>query len=104
MGDERRRAWGRDGHRGRRRAEATAEFPAMPYPADAKFTVKHIAYLHAYCRKEPREIVARYPKALSLAQVHLALAHYFSDRGNPSTPSSRPKSASTARERSTRRR
>jgi hypothetical protein len=54
--------------------------PPLPYPEDARFSVKNIAYLHVYCRKEPRDIVARYPRLLSLAQVHLALAHYYMDK------------------------
>jgi hypothetical protein len=42
--------------------------------------VKHVAYLYAYCRKHPLDIVARYPKTLSPAQLHLALAHYYLNR------------------------
>jgi hypothetical protein len=70
----------RNGRYGRKWPETRVEFPPLPYPEDAKITVKHIAYLHAYCRKEPRDIVARYPRVLSLAQVHLALAHYYSNQ------------------------
>lgn len=81
MGEDGQRSWKRNGRYGRKWPEARAEFPAVPYPKDTKFTVKHIAYMHAYCRKAPHDIVACYPKSLSLAQVHLALYHYFSDRG-----------------------
>src|SRR4051794_31158730 len=50
------------------------------HPKGSKISVKHVAYLYAYCKKHPREIVARYPRALTEAQVHLALAHYFLNR------------------------
>jgi hypothetical protein len=53
--------------------------PLLPYPQGAAFGVKQIAYLHAYCGEGPKDIVARYPKAVTLADVHLALAHYFRD-------------------------
>jgi uncharacterized protein (DUF433 family) len=49
-------------------------------PAGSNIPVKHIAYLYAYCRKQPVDIVGRYPKTLSLAQVHAALAHYYTHR------------------------
>jgi uncharacterized protein (DUF433 family) len=81
MGEEGRKPYRRGGNFGRRWPEPTVDFPPLPYPADARFSVKHIAYLHAYCGKEPREIAARYPRAITLAQVHLALYHYFSNRG-----------------------
>jgi hypothetical protein len=68
--DEKRKRYGRD-------IGTTPSFPMLPY--SGKFTIKQVAYLHAYCQKTPEEIVAGYPKAISLAQVHLALAHYFTD-------------------------
>ena len=50
------------------------------YPAGSPISVKHVAYLYAYCRKHPFDIVARYPKTLSSAQLHIALAHYYLNR------------------------
>src|SRR4051812_21706245 len=50
------------------------------YPKNSRFSVKHIAYLYIYCRKHPFDIVARYPKTLSHADVHLALAHYYRNK------------------------
>lgn len=62
----------------RRKAETLkTAIPLPEYPKDHKFSVKSIAYLHVYCRKTPQDIAARYPRALSLADVHLALAHYY---------------------------
>lgn len=79
MGDERRGAFRRGRFREKEPARKS-EFPPMPYPKDARVSIKHIAYLHIYCGKEPREIVSRYPKTLTLAQAHLALFHYFTNR------------------------
>jgi hypothetical protein len=50
------------------------------YPTGSPLSVKHIAFLYAYQRKHPLDIVARYPKTLSHAQVHTALAHYYLHR------------------------
>lgn len=63
-----------------RELETKSTFPMLPYPQGAAFSIKQIAYLHSYCLKEPRDIVARYPKVLSLGQVYLALAHYYLDK------------------------
>ena len=52
----------------------------MPYPENSRFSIRQVAYLHAYLGKEPGDIVARYPRTISLAQVHLALAHYFTNK------------------------
>jgi hypothetical protein len=58
-----------------------AGLPVPEFPESSKIGIKTIAYLHVYCREEPREIAARYPKCLTLADVHLALAHYFRNPG-----------------------
>lgn len=80
MGDGGRKSWRRN-ERFRRWPESKAgEFPAIPYPENSRFSIKQIAYLHAYCQIEPRDIVARYPRTISLAQVHLALSHYFTNK------------------------
>src|SRR5262245_59338173 len=71
--DAKQRKWGRD-------FGTKNTLPLLPYQGTA-FSIKQIAYLHAYCGKEPKDIVAKYPKAVALADVHLALAHYFRDRG-----------------------
>ncbi|OJW05296.1 MAG: hypothetical protein BGO49_31205 [Planctomycetales bacterium 71-10] len=57
--------------------EFRAGFEVVAYPADAKIGVKQVAYLHRYCGLQPQVIAAKYPKVLTLADVHLALAHYF---------------------------
>jgi hypothetical protein len=65
-------------YRRQRSQELKAGFPVPEFPESSKIGIKAIAYLHVYCREEPRDIVARYPKCLTLGDVHLALAHYFS--------------------------
>ena len=65
---------------GRRRAqEFKAGFAVPEFPESSKISIKHIAFLHVYCRLQPHLIADRYPKAVSLADVHLGLAHYFRD-------------------------
>jgi uncharacterized protein (DUF433 family) len=56
--------------------DVESRFPLISYPEGSKITVKQVAYLSAYCKKSPEEIARRYPRHLSLGQVHLALAHY----------------------------
>ncbi len=80
MDDDARNSWRRNGRFGRKWPEPKSEFPAVPYPENARFSIKQIAYLHAYCGKEASDIAARYPRTISLAQIHLALFHYFSNR------------------------
>ena len=52
----------------------------MPYPAGAPVTVKQIAYLAAHCRIPPADIITRYHRGLTLAQIHLGLYHYYSNQ------------------------
>jgi hypothetical protein len=80
MSDKKERFRG-ESYRRQRSQELKAGFPVPEFPETSKISIKQIAFLHAYCREEPREIAARYPKCLSLADVHLALAHYFRDPG-----------------------
>jgi hypothetical protein len=61
-------------------AEAVEERDGHAYPKGCSISVKHLAFLYAYCRKHPFDIVAMYPAALSHAQLHLALAHYYAHR------------------------
>lgn len=68
-----------ENYRRQRSQELKAGFPLPKFVPVKNINIKHIAYLHAYCRLEPRRIADRYPKVLSLADVHLALAHYFRD-------------------------
>lgn len=65
---------------GRKWPEPKVDFPTVPYPEGSKITVKTIAFLHAYCGKAPVDIAARYPRAITLAQVHLGIYHYLSNR------------------------
>jgi hypothetical protein len=78
MADKKERFRG-ENYRRQRSMELKAGLPLPDFPETSKISIKQIAFLHAYCREEPREIAARYPKCLSLADVHLALAHYFRD-------------------------
>jgi len=74
MGEERNRR----GRYGRREPqEFKAGFAVPAFPAASKIGIKQIAYLHSYCGLQPHVIAAKYPKVLTLADVHLALAHYF---------------------------
>jgi hypothetical protein len=68
-------------YRRQRSQELKAGCPVPEFPETSKVSIKQIAFLHAFCREEPREIAARYPKCLTLADVHLALAHYFRNPG-----------------------
>ena len=63
--------------RRRRAQEFKAGYPVPEFVVSSHITIKNIAYLSVYCQFEPHLIVARHPKVLSLADVHLALAHYF---------------------------
>jgi hypothetical protein len=78
MSDKKERFRG-ENYRRQRSQEMKAGFPVPEFPENSKIGIKTIAFLHAYCREEPREIAARYPKCLTLADVHLALAYYFRD-------------------------
>jgi hypothetical protein len=69
----------RSRYRRREPQEPKAGFEVVAYPPGAKIGIKQIAYLHAYCGLQPHLIAAKYPKVLTLSDVHLALAHYFRD-------------------------
>jgi hypothetical protein len=69
----------RDRYR-RKWTEPKPVFPEMPYPAGASVTAKQIGYLAMHCRIPPVEIIARYHRGLSLAQVHLGLSHYYENQ------------------------
>jgi hypothetical protein len=77
---ENRKSNSRRGSFAREGLEFKAGFPALDFPKDAKIGIKRIAYLHVYCSETPQEIAARYPRALTLADVHLALALYYRNR------------------------
>ena len=55
-------------------------YPVIPYPEGASVTVKQIGYLAVHCRIPPVEIIACYHRGLTLAQVHLGLAHYYENQ------------------------
>lgn len=81
MDEQGRKPWRRNGQFGRKWPEPKGDFPPWPQPeGNARFSIKQVAYLHAYCGNEPRDIVARYSRTISLAQVHLALAHYYQSK------------------------
>ena len=50
------------------------------YVRGSRLSVKNVAYLYAYARKHPYDIVAAYPAALTHARLHVALAHYYLNR------------------------
>jgi hypothetical protein len=78
MGDAAKKIpWGRKDCFKRWPESEKSAFPPLPYPENARFSIKQIAYLHRYCGLEVEDIVARYPRTVSLSQAHLALAHYF---------------------------
>jgi hypothetical protein len=77
---EKRERFRGENYRRQRSQELKAGFPVPKFPETSKISIKQIAFLHAYCREEPHEIAARYPRVLTLADVHLGLAHYFRDR------------------------
>jgi uncharacterized protein (DUF433 family) len=45
-----------------------------------RVSVKQIAWLYAYERKHPFDIMAMFPAALTHAKLHVALAHYYTHR------------------------
>jgi hypothetical protein len=79
MSDKKERFRG-ENFRRQRSQELRAGFPVPEFPRGSKIGIKTIGYLHAWCREEPSAIAARYPKCLTLADVHFALGHYFTDR------------------------
>jgi hypothetical protein len=54
--------------------------PKIEFPKLATISATNIAYLHVHCGKQPGEIVAAYPKLVTLAEIHLALADYYRNR------------------------
>ena len=60
--------------------EPKAGLPVPAFPQTAKLGVKNLGYLYAYCRLRPEEIAAKFPNALTLADVFAGLSHYLRDR------------------------
>jgi hypothetical protein len=66
--------------RQRSRELQASPFPVPPpYPEASKIGIKQVAYLTIFCNESPGEIAARYPRTLTIANVHLALYHYFTN-------------------------
>jgi hypothetical protein len=65
--------------RARKREQASAErqtdYPMIPFPEGGKLSVKNVGYLAVHCGMAPSLIAAR--AGVSLADVHLGLAHYY---------------------------
>ena len=54
--------------------------PRIEFPKLSTISASNIAYLHVHCGKQPGEIVAAYPKLVTLAEIHLALANYYQNQ------------------------
>ena len=54
--------------------------PKIEFPRLSTISATNIAYLYVHCDKQPSEIVAAYPKLVTLAEIHLALASYYQNR------------------------
>ena len=80
MGKADEKPWDRRTKYRRKFPEAKPVYPAMPYPEGASVTAKQIGYLAVHCRIPPVEIITRYHRGLSLAQVHLGLYHYYENQ------------------------
>src|SRR3954470_5815381 len=80
MGKDDEKSWRRNDRFRRRPGETKSESPPMAYDKSAKLSIKQIAYLHEYCGKAVRDIVALYSRTLSASQAHLALAHYYANK------------------------
>src|SRR4051812_33592585 len=52
----------------------------IEFPKLSTISPTNIAYLYVHCGKQPSEIVAAYPKLVTLAEIHLALANYYQNR------------------------
>src|SRR4051812_35781349 len=75
---------GEDGfyrRRGYRRKSSNRDTkPRIEFPRLSSISATNIAYLYVHCGKQPSEIVAAYPKLVTLAEIHLALADYYQNR------------------------
>jgi hypothetical protein len=60
--------------------EMRAGYPVPAFPEGSKISIKNLGYLYAFCRLRPEDIAAKYPKALTLADVFAGLSHYLRDR------------------------
>ena len=79
MSDKRERYRGEAYRRQRTRELRASPFSVPAFPEASRISIKHIAFLHVYGGESPGEIASRYPKCLTLADVHAALCHYFRD-------------------------
>ena len=69
-----------ESYRRQRSQELRAGFPVPEFPEASKISIKTLGYLYAFCRLRPEDIAAKYPKALTLADVFAGLSHYLRDR------------------------
>ena len=79
MSDKKERYRG-ESYRQQRSQEMKAGFPVPEFPDASRISIKTLGYLYAYCRLRPEDIAAKYPKALTLADVFAGLSHYLTDR------------------------
>jgi hypothetical protein len=69
-----------ESYRRQRSQELRAGFPVPEFPEASRISIKTLGYLYAFCGLRPEDIAAKYPKALTLADVFAGLSHYLRDR------------------------
>ncbi|MFO0888221.1 MAG: hypothetical protein U0790_03635 [Isosphaeraceae bacterium] len=79
MSEKRERFRG-ENFRRQRSQEPKAGYPVPVFPEGSRISIKNLGYLYAYCRLRPEDIAAKFPKALTLADVFAGLSHYLRDR------------------------
>jgi hypothetical protein len=77
MSDKPEKFRGESYRRQRSREMRAPAFTVPPFPETSRVSIKQIAFLHVHCQESPRDIAARFPKFLTLADVHAALSIYF---------------------------
>ena len=78
MDEKERIAKWRTRKRERAQAELKPDYPMIPFPEAGKLSVKNVGYLAVHCGMAPSLIAAR--AGVSLADVHLGLAHYYRNK------------------------
>ena len=59
------------------RKKGSGDTRKADFPKFTTISELNIAYLHVHLGKQPSEIVGAYPTIVTLADIHLALAHYY---------------------------
>jgi hypothetical protein len=77
---EKRERYRGESYRRQRSQELKAGYAVPQFPEASRISIKTLGYLYAFCRQQPEDIAAKYPKALTLADVFAGLSHYLRDR------------------------